>query len=481
MNFNNIFIGLFFALMVSGCSEQNKKSEDTDIGPVERPNIILIMTDDQGWGDTGYNGHPHLKTPNLDRMAANGTVFNRFYAASAVCSPTRGSVMTGRHPLRYGICSANCGHIKTEEVTLAEMVKEAGYTTGHFGKWHLGTLTRKVIDANRGGRPQHNVHYAPPSEHGFDSYFVTESKVPTWNPMVTPPRSAGGVGRSLKAGGFYNTRYWTAPGKVETENLEGDDSRVIMDRVIPFVEDAVQRNRPFMSVIWFHTPHLPVLTGETYKGQYSNLSEDQQHYYGTLTAMDRQVGRLRNKLKELGVADNTILFFTSDNGPEGRSAEGRNQGITKGLRGRKRSLYEGGIRVPGIVEWPEKVPSGKTLETPCSTSDYFPTIAGILGIDLEKYDRPYDGVDLMPLINGTMEKRGKDLTFQFGDQVALISGDHKIYSNDHGSTFELYNIAEDPSETTNVASSNPVKLKEMVIEWNIWKTSQKASANGADY
>ena len=124
--------------------------------PQPLPNIILIMSDDQGWGDTGYNGHPHLKTPTLDDMAQNGVLFNRFYAASAVCSPTRGSVMTGRHPDRYGIYYANSGHIPASEITLAEMVKEQGYTTGHFGKWHLGTLTRDTIDANRGGRPEND-------------------------------------------------------------------------------------------------------------------------------------------------------------------------------------------------------------------------------------------------------------------------------------------------------------------------------------
>ncbi|MEX0361891.1 MAG: sulfatase-like hydrolase/transferase, partial [Allomuricauda sp.] len=266
---------LIVGFAIVGCrdiKDNNRKEADSP----EKPNIILIMTDDQGWGDAGYNGHPYLKTPNLDKMAANGVVFNRFYAASAVCSPTRGSVLTGRHPLRYGICTANCGHIKSEEITLAELVKEAGYTTGHFGKWHLGTLTRDTIDANRGGRPQHDAHYAPPTDHGFDTYFVTESKVPTWDPMITPPKTAGDVSAALETGKSFNTRYWTAPGTVETENLEGDDSRVIMDRVVPFIEGAVDRKQPFLSVIWFHTPHLPVLTGEAYRKQYVDLPEDQQ-------------------------------------------------------------------------------------------------------------------------------------------------------------------------------------------------------------
>ena len=176
--------------------------------------------------------------------------------------------------------------------------------------------------------------------------------------MITPPRSAGDVRSSLQESEPFNTFYWSAPGKIVTENLAGDDSRVIMDRVIPFVEDAVKKDQPFLAVVWFHTPHLPVIAGERYKEQYKDLSEDQQHFYGALTAMDEQVGRLRKTLRELGVADHTVLFFTSDNGPEGTAVTGRTQGITKGLRGRKRSLYEGGIRVPGIMEWPGKVASG---------------------------------------------------------------------------------------------------------------------------
>ena len=468
-----ILIVSLLPLLIASC--QKKSTEAT------RPNIILIMTDDQGWGDTGYNGHPYLKTPSIDEMASNGVVFNRFYAASAVCSPTRGSVMTGRHPLRYGICHANCGHLRTEEVTLAELGKEAGYVTGIFGKWHLGTLTRDTIDANRGGRPQHDAHYSPPSEHGFDTYFVTESKVPTWDPMITPPRSAGDVSLSLQESEPFNTFYWSAPGKIATENLAGDDSRVIMDRVIPFVEDAVKKDRPFLGVVWFHTPHLPVVAGEYYKEQYKDLSDDQQHFYGALTAMDEQVGRLRKTLRELGVADHTVLFFTSDNGPEGTTVTGRTRGTTKGLKGRKRSLYEGGIRVPGIMEWPGNIPSGSIMESPCFTSDYFPTIANILDINLEKYDRPYDGVNLLPLINGTVDRREKSLAFRFQQQASLMNEAYKIYSDDGGKTFELYDISSDPSESVDLAASHPQKLDEMVAEWHQWRASQEGSANEADY
>ena len=471
-------IFILLCLLVS-CKEHGNTGDSVAIP--KRPNIILIMADDQGWGDIGYNGHPHLKTPNLDEMAANGAVFERFYSASAVCSPTRGSVITGRHPLRYGICHANCGHIKPQEITLGEMVKEVGYITGHFGKWHLGTLTRDTVEANRGGRSKFDVDYAPPWDHGFDVSFSTESKVPTWNPMITPPKTSGDVNGSLEEGKPFNTSYWTGPGQIVTENLEGDDSRIIMDRAIPFIEKAVKNKKPFLSVIWFHTPHLPVLTSEEYREPYSELSEDQQHYYGVISAMDEQVGRLRQKLKDLGIAENTVLFYTSDNGPEGKSTAGRTQGVTKGLKGRKRSLNEGGIRVPGIMEWQGTVQAGTHVEVPCFTSDYFPTIASILGIDLKKNRRPYDGVDILSFVQENAKQRSKPLAFEFQKQVALMDNDYKIYSLDGGQNFELYNIVDDHKEQNDLANDEPERLYEMVRVWHNWKTSQENSAKGNDY
>lgn len=469
--------------MLVGCNEKKNK----EVPPVEMtvegemPNIILLMADDQGWGDTGYNNHPYLITPNLDTMVANGAEFTRFYAASSVCSPTRGSVMTGRHPERFGICFANCGHIKSQEITLGEMVKEKGYTTGHFGKWHLGTLTKDILDSNRGGIPKNEKHYAPPSDHGFDVSFVTESKVPTWNPMVTPPKTSEDVNEKLIEGEPFGTYYWNGPDEIETENLEGDDSRVIMDRAIPFIEGAAKENKPFLSIIWFHTPHLPVLTGKKYTEQYTGFSNDQKHYYGVLTALDEQIGRLRNKLRKLGISDNTLLFYTSDNGPEGNSVSGRTQGITNGLRGRKRSLYEGGVRVPGIMEWPSKIKRGSKVNAPCFTSDYFPTIANILNIDIAKYKRPYDGVDILPLALGIEKNREKEMAFTIQKQAALIKGNYKIYSANAGSSFELYNIVEDPGETKDLSETKTVTLNELTGLWKSWKKSQKKSANGDDY
>ena len=454
---------------------------------LQTPNIILIMADDLGWGDIGYNGHPHLKTPHLDAMAKNGAFFSRFYSAGSVCSPTRASVMTGRHPARMGICGANCGHVKDQEITLAELVKEKGYRTGHFGKWHLGTLSRDILDANRGGKKENDTHFAPPWDHGFDVSFTTESKVPTWDPMITPSQNAEDVKASLVEGNHFGTYYWTGPGQRETQNLQGDDSRVIMDRVIPFIEQSAAQDQAFLSVIWFHAPHLPILTGEKYKSLYAHLSEDKQHYYGVISALDEQVGRLRNTLKSLGLANNTLIFFTSDNGPETSLKVrdqnipfGRAQGITKGLRGRKRSLFEGGIRVPGIVEWPAKINAGNRVDVPCFTSDYFPTIANILGIDITKFQRPYDGEDLQPYWNLQKQKRSRPLAFQFKNQMALIHNDHKLFGISDGAKL-LFDLAVDSAEENDLSTVQVEKLKELETLYRDWNLSVQNSSAGSDY
>ena len=223
------------------------------------PNIILCMADDLGWADAGYNGHPELVTPHLDAMSAEGIRFNRFYAAAPVCSPTRGSCLTGRHPFRYGIFGANVGHLPREEVTLAEVLKSMGYKTGHFGKWHLGTLTETVLDSNRGG-DRGKEHYSPPWENGFDVCFSTEAKVPVWDPMIRPVGwddrrwwNPVDPGRESEP---YGTRYWTGPDRAASGGMEGDDSRIIMDHARGFIRQATDEQRPFFAVIWFHSPSL---------------------------------------------------------------------------------------------------------------------------------------------------------------------------------------------------------------------------------
>ncbi|BDD07385.1 sulfatase-like hydrolase/transferase [Aureibacter tunicatorum] len=451
----------------------------------EKPNIILIMTDDQGWGDTGYNGHEYLKTPSLDQMAEEGILFNRFYASSPVSSPTRASCLTGRHPYRYGIYYANRGYLKKEEYTLAELLKDNGYRTGHFGKWHLGTLTKSIRDANRGGKEGNDYLYSPPWENGYDDCFVTESKVPTWDPMKNPDPSALESKKGKAIGEFYGTHYWDIEGNIVKDNLEGDDSRVIMDRVIPFIDQSVDERQPFFSVIWFHASHTPVLTGGKYLDMYEGkgLSDDQKHFYGTLTAMDEQVGRLREKLSELGVDKNTIIYFCSDNGPAGNGdMSNRWQGTTSGLKGRKKSLHEGGVRVPGLMVWPARIKERKVINTPMSTLDYYPTICDILNIKSSKIIYPLDGVSMMDYIDSSGEDREKPIGFQsIRGEVAWMDNEYKLYRYRQDSKYELFDIVADPNESIDIIKTNPKIAKRMIKALEKWQKSCIKSDLGHDY
>jgi arylsulfatase A-like enzyme len=441
------------------------------------PNVVLVMSDDQGWGDVSYHGHERLKTPHLDKMASDGIRLERFYSAAPVCSPTRGSMLTGRHPYRYGIFFANVGHLPSPEVTIAELLVQKGYATGHFGKWHLGTLTTTLVESNRGG-PRGKKHYCPPGENGFQEWFSTEAKTPTWDPMWKPR----GVKRSTwwtpvedKTGAVpYGTNYWHN-GKRVTRGLNGDDSRVIMDRAIPFIEQAARNETPFLAVIWFHAPHLPVVSGNKYTAGFSDLDPHVQQYYGCLAAMDEQVGRLRAKLESLGVSDNTLLWFCSDNGPEGKSSA---PGSTGGLRGRKRSLYEGGVRVPGIVCWPGHVEPGSRSIVPATTSDCLPTIAAAAGLRVDP-DRPLDGIDIRDLLDGSMESRPRPIGFQTRGQVAWLDNQFKLVSKtgDDGKIKppELYNLQLDPAEKNNIAVSESERVSQMIQDLEAWRASCRKS------
>ena len=433
-----------------------------------RPNVILVMADDMGWGDVGYNGHPNLQTPHLDRMAKEGVRFNRFYAASAVCSPTRASCLTGRHSVRLGIHGANNGHMPSNEQTLAETLKGSGYRTGHFGKWHLGTLTRKTKDSNRGG-PRGIPHYAPPWDHGFDSSFSTEAKVPTFNPMQAP------LSTEVKP---YGTSYWVSEETRATSNLEGDDSRIIMDRVVPFIEGAAQAKRPFFCVVWFHAPHLPIVADPEQLARYpASLPLFSRHYYGCISALDKQVGRLRKALASLGVSRNTMLFFCSDNGPEGRKQGLKAPGRTRGLRGRKRSLFEGGIRVPGLLVWPARFPAPRVIDAPCVTSDYVPTILDALGIESKM---KHDGCSLMPLLTGEASKRPRPIGFQNSKMAVWMTDRWKLVMRGRSASPLLYDIKADPAEKKNLAAQYSDRVKDMLAALNTCRADCRQTEKTAE-
>ncbi len=441
----------------------------------DTPNVILIMSDDQGWGDVGFNGNAEIHTPNLDAMAAAGVKFDRFYAAAPLCSPTRGSCLTGRFPFRYGVLAAHTAGMRVGEITIAEMLKSKGYRTGFFGKWHLGWV--KEADAGSRG------FFSPPSLHGFDTFFATTSAVPTYDPTVTPEgwsKWGSKPGEPWKGGTPY-----VQDGEEVTENMDGDDSRIIMDRVIPFIE---QSGEPFLATVWFHAPHEPVVASEAQRKRYSNLKPRQQHLYGCITAMDEQIGRLRKKLRELKIEKSTVLLFCSDNGPADSLAK-KSIASAGPFKGYKHKMYEGGLLVPACAEWPGVISPGQTVVTRCSTVDFFPTVANIVGYKFRKKEkRTIDGVDLMPQMLGKTDTRSQPLFFGyrrlFGDidGQAIITGDMKLLreAKPNGRT-RLYDLSKDPFEENDLAKELPEMAKSMKRQLDDLDSSCQRSRDGADY
>lgn len=292
----------------------------------EKPNIVLVMADDQGWGDVGFRT-PELKTPVMDELARTALHFTRFYAAAPVCSPTRGSVLTGRHPNRFGCFS--WGHsIRPQEITIAEALKAAGYATGHFGKWHVGPVR---ADSN-----------ASPGANGFDEWISSPN--------------------------FYdNNPLMSQRGRViETT---GESSIVTADLAIDWMRKTARTKQPFLAVVWFGSPHGPHKAMDSYRKMYENAPKKKQDFYGEITAMDEAIGRLRASLKRMRISENTLLWYTSDNGA-------LPVGSTGGLSGRKGRLEEGGLRVPAMIEWP-----GQNQETShnCDAVQYNGHLSDVAG------------------------------------------------------------------------------------------------------
>ncbi len=430
-----------------------------------KPNIILMMADDLGYGDTGFNGNQIIKTPHLDNMAKDGVIMSNFHAAAPVCSPTRGSVVTGRQPFRYGIFSANVGHLPEAEITLPELLKAQGYGTGHFGKWHLGTLSKTMSAKGPTRKPEKN--YSPPSVHGYDHSFVTESAVATWDP------SFGGRAK--------DNPFWL-DGKAlaaEDPSLKGGAGRVVMDRALDFIEQQVEADKPFFTIIWFHAPHAPVVAGPKYLAMYPEHG-DAAHYYGSITEMDEQVGRLRELLKELKVDDNTFISFTSDNGPEGKQVKKKHAGVTAGLRGRKRSLYEGGVRVPTVMLYPGVLPNNSVIDTAASTLDYLPTVLAMTGTPYPD-DRAVDGDNILDVMQGK-SLAGRSIPFYHKSKLTLVKDNFKLMLNGKELTsVELYNLKADTAETTNIADKHPARVEAMKSEILAYRESFKQSHAGVDY
>lgn len=356
-----------------------------EAGAADRPNVILMMGDDHGWEETGYNGHPHVQTPVLDEMAATGFRFDRFYAAHPSCSPTRASFLTGRHPNRMGTFSPNWS-LRPEEITIAHLLSEAGYRCGHFGKWHVGPVKADSPTS--------------PGAMGFDEWLSHDNFFEL-NPSLS--RNGG-------------------PPQV----FEGESSQILVNETIRFINEARQADKPFFAIIWFGSPHEPysglpddlalyddlparyteevaLTSNETGRRVMRPLGEVLRERYAEITAMDRAIGHLREHLESQGLKHNTLLFYCGDNGTSADSA------LREPHRGVKGQVYEGGILVPGVLEWPARIPEPRVTGFRASTSDLLPTLCALTEIDLP--DRPLDGVDLSPVLDGKETERPEPLCF----------------------------------------------------------------------
>jgi arylsulfatase A-like enzyme len=429
-----LFICICLGLLINSCSKKEN---------LEKPNIILIMTDDQGWGQTGYYNHPVLKTPNLDEMARNGIRFDRFYAGAPVCSPTRASVLTGRVNDRTGVFDHGYA-LRTQEKTIAQALKKVGYSTGHFGKWHLNGL--------RGpGAPILKDDPYSPEKFGFD-YWLSTTNFFDINPLMS------------KNGEFID--------------LKGTSSKVIFDEALRFIEKNKETKSPFFAVIWDGSPHDPWLANDNDKKSFQNLDQKSQNHYGELVAFDNNLGIFRKKLREMNVSDNTIIWYCSDNG----GLKNINPETVGGLKGFKGSIWEGGIRVPAIIEWPLMIKKTQTTDYPASTMDIFPTIADIAQIDKLDMIQPIDGISLLPIINSKFEKREIKIPFRFKDKGALIDNNLKLIATSLiNEEFELYDLKSDPKESNNLASTRPELFKNMKSEYLEWSLSVDSSVLGRDY
>ena len=431
------FVAGLLVLSLLGCASTQTEE------PPPPPNFVLVMADDMGWGQTSYYNHPVLKTPNLDAMASAGLRFDRFYAGAPNCSPTRATVLTGRTNDRTGV--ENHGFaLRRQERTIGRALDEDGYATGHFGKWHLNGLRGAGVPIL--AMDDHN-----PGVFGFDEWLSVTNFFER-DPLMS-------------RGGLFVQK-------------SGDSSEVIVDEALQFIRRQVKRDRPFLAVIWYGTPHSPWIASEEDRAAFAELDKNSQHHYGELVAMDRSIGALRAGLRELRVERSTVVWFTSDNGGLPRIEPS----TVGNLRGYKGSLFEGGIRVPAIIEWPGGIAEPRVTSFPAATMDIFPTVAAIAGLKDSAMLKPLDGIDLSPVLKSDPPRRAQPIGFRHAGRMALIDNDLKIVSNDPASgTREVYDLVRDPRETTDISAEMPAEAARLGEALDAWNESVEASAAGRDY
>jgi arylsulfatase A len=426
------------------------------------PNILVVLCDDLGYGDVSCHGHPVIRTPNFDAFASQGIRFTDCYAASAVCSPSRAGLLTGRTPDRTGMfdwlpMQPSPIHLQREEVTWARLLREAGYRTCLAGKWHLNG----VLGLDN-PQPQ-------PFEHGFDHWFATGA----W---ATPTQR--------NPDNFVRNGRPCGP-------IEGYSSTIIVDEALRWL-DATDSDTPFGLMVSFHAPHEPIASADRYVKQYAGRPHrpGEDEYFANVSELDAEFGRLLAHLEKRSLRDNTLVVFTSDNGPEVLNRHqdaGRSYGSPGPLRGMKLSLYEGGYRVPGAIRWPGRIRPRKVSGTPVSSVDLLPTVCDTVGARLPA--RTLDGASLVPLFDGRPLRRRVPLHWHYGNATdravaSLRDGDWKILgiptvrAEQRGgqpvtrenlprllatdfSGFELYNLSRDPAEQHDLAAVEKRRAQEL--------------------
>ncbi len=425
----------------------------------ERPNFVVILCDDLGYGDLGCFGHPHIKTPNLDRLAKQGVRLTDCYAAAPVCSSSRAGLLCGRTPNRAGIYdwipAGHPVHLRASEVTVAALLKHGGYDTAHVGKWHCNGKF------NSPEQPQ-------PGDHGFAHWFSTQNNA---------------APRHQNPNNFVRNGEKVGP-------LNGFSCQLVADEGIRWMTSLRDREKPFFLFVCFHEPHEPVESPAELVEKYLGVSEnrDEAQYFANVENIDRAVGRIVQSLDEQKLLDKTLIYFSSDNGPETLMRypnANRSWGSPGHFRGMKLHIYEGGIRVPGIISWPGTVAAGQESHVPVCGLDILPTFCELAGVT-PPTDRALDGTSFAPLLHGDPIERKTPLFWHYyraltSPKVALREGDWKIVAHWDGPNmiegadsvgrnvnarsvevvktaklvrFEMYNLRDDPEEANNLAETN---------------------------
>lgn len=419
-----------------------------------RPNILVVLADDLGYGDLACYGHPRIKTPHLDRFAAEGLKLTDCYSAAANCSPSRTGLMTGRTPFRVGIYNwipmFSPMHVRRSEITVATLLRNSGYDTCHSGKWHLNG------DFNLPSQPQ-------PWDHGFSHWFSTQ------NNALPNHRNPNNFVRNGKPAG----------------QLEGYAAHLVVAEAIRWLEDIRDPERPFFQFVCLHEPHEPIASAKRFMDMYPSDDPSLSAHHGNVTQMDDAFGQLIAALDRLQLREDTFVLFTSDNGPAITGIHPH--GSAGPLRDKKGFLYDGGIRVPGIIQWPGHVTAGSVSATPVSGVDVLPTLCELAGVDTPT-DRALDGASFLPVLDGASVERSRPLYWQFNrsrgePKVVIRDGDWKLIArlttptpkpsggitDDEIKTlksaeltgFELFNLKRDIAEATDVQAEFPDVFERM--------------------